>query len=99
MPSLTQFRKAWPGLCEGRREVSGRLSSGGLAIEHQGEQHYRPLKVFGGEEAIYGWWKETPPNVGYVLKMVLRSLILNMMRRLPKAPSDNAFQDFLGVNE
>jgi hypothetical protein len=49
-PDHQVLREASPGWL-GRMRLDIYLPELGLAIEHQGEQHYRPLKVFGGEEA------------------------------------------------
>lgn len=49
-PDNQVFREASPEWL-GRMRIDIYLPELGLAIEHQGEQHYRPLAVFGGEEA------------------------------------------------
>lgn len=49
-PDSQVFREASPEWL-GRMRIDIYLPELRLAIEHQGEQHYRPLSVFGGEEA------------------------------------------------
>lgn len=49
-PDNQVFREASPEWL-GRMRIDIYLPELQLAIEHQGEQHYRPLPVFGGEEA------------------------------------------------
>lgn len=49
-PDNLVLREASPDWL-GRMRIDIYLPELGLAIEHQGEQHYKPLPVFGGEEA------------------------------------------------
>ena len=50
-PSKTIRREASPRWL-GRQRLDIYLPELALAIEHQGEQHYRPIKAFGGEQAF-----------------------------------------------
>ena len=46
--AIYQYHSRWLGL----QSLDIFIPSLGLAIEYQGEQHYRPVEVFGGEEAF-----------------------------------------------
>lgn len=50
-PTKTIRREASPR-CLGRQRLDIYLPELALAIEHQGEQHYRPIEAFGGEQAF-----------------------------------------------
>ena len=50
-PSKTIRREASPRWL-GRQRLDIYLPELALAIEHQGEQHYRPIRAFGGEQAF-----------------------------------------------
>ncbi|MCP2938061.1 hypothetical protein NK983_35735, partial [Salmonella enterica subsp. enterica serovar Typhimurium] len=49
-PDTRVLREASPEWL-GRMRIDIYLPELKLAIEHQGEQHYRPIAVFGGEDA------------------------------------------------
>lgn len=49
-PDYQVLREASPDWL-GRMRIDIYVPDLGLAVEHQGEQHYRPIAVFGGEEA------------------------------------------------
>jgi len=49
-PDYRVLREASPDWL-GRMRIDIYVPDLGLAVEHQGEQHYRPIAVFGGEEA------------------------------------------------
>jgi hypothetical protein len=49
-PDYRVLREASPTWL-GRMRIDIYVPELGLAVEHQGEQHYRPIAVFGGEEA------------------------------------------------